>query len=159
MNVHKDLGDKFVGGVFTLIGIGLLIFGIIDYYQAKSSTSWESVPGKILKSTVEKRRNEDGGIYEPIIVYSYKIKKKRYQSRTVYFGESLEQTSLKFSQELVSKFPVSTQVNVYYNPKSPSNSILLTGVTNGNYKKILIGIGFMIVGVFIVKNKLDKENI
>lgn len=159
MNTKQDLSHKLLGGVLTLVGLGVLIFAIFDYYEAKSSTSWENTIGKILESTIESHRNDDGITYKPVIVYSYKVNKKRYHSRVVYFGESLHHSSIKVPQDLVNRFPIGSEVKVYYNPKSPSNSILLAGVTNDNYINIFIGFALMVGGIFVVKNKLDKEKV
>jgi hypothetical protein len=72
--------------------------------------------------------NVDGSVrlgwaYLPNIAYEYRANAAEFQSRQIFIGQQFPST-IRFSNELVEKYPVGKEITVYYNPEKPEMAIL-----------------------------------
>jgi hypothetical protein len=109
----------FVFGVFNTVFVAILFF---TQRQVRTISKWPSVRGTVLSSRVELRESGEGGVMEhPAVVYSYEVKGETYKGERIAPGPSLSGSGAK---QVVARYPAGNQVNVYYNPKDPSDSVL-----------------------------------
>lgn len=158
MTPFRGLSKKFLGGIITLGGLGIIIYGSVNLYYANSSNSWNETSGLIIRSEIKKSRTENGYQYDPDIVYSYRIGKKKFQSRRIMFGQSFSNNSIEAAKFWVDKYPFKSKITVFYDPTRPKNATLIKGATNGNYFTFFIGTIFMIGGFGIIIAIIRKEN-
>ena len=127
-------------GLFVVLSLIVIlpilgVFGGLGYIFAdrskkakmiqEAAQSWPATRGTILKSRVQ----VSGGEYttvSAIIEYSYQVGANEYTSRQIKPGDQLV-TMFNETEcyDLVEQFPVGAEVDVFYNPKKPSEAALL----------------------------------
>jgi len=150
-----------VGLVFFAIGIAVTTWGWNVLGNAKASTSWPSVEGKVVSSEVERERTSrrSGGrrrtstTYEAAIHYRYTVNGTEYSSDRVSFGE-YSSSNRAHAQGIVSRYPAGKTVQVYYDPNDPEVAVLESGTSWSCYIPIGIGIAFVIVGALLSAGSL-----
>lgn len=74
-----------------------------------------------------------------------KLQGKRIKLLQIKFCSS----SRKTAQRAVNQYPLKSKVKVYYNPRNPSDTVLIPGPTVGMYCLIIGGVALIILGVRI----------
>lgn len=136
-----DLFNLLFGGVSLLVtvcvcGSFIAIFAIIGVVlyrrmqqssaEEKAAQSWPTTNGTILSSSLQWRGGAHGTqSQEAIVIYQYQVSGQIYQGRTVRAGEQFLTVRVPGqAQAIVSRYPASAQVTVYYNPANPSDAAL-----------------------------------
>ena len=152
---HPAWINKLFPIVFSLAGVGLLVFGSQNLSSGYSSKDWKTTQGVVVESRlVDNGRSKTGGRNnKPVIEYSYDVERVSYTSDRILFGIA--------SDEWVEKYPEGTAVTVAYNPLQPSQSTLNTGVHYSAWIAPLIGIAFLLAVVisFWPSRKSNKSKI
>lgn len=78
-----------------------------------------TVPGVIIKSSIEKSEFERRG-YTIEVAYTYTVNDKKYISNTICCGS----TANELSKDIIKKYPVDSDVTVYYRGKKPNLSVI-----------------------------------
>lgn len=139
------------------IGVALLAVSIMlsDIPTMISSFSWPSVFGEITsRRLVSQRFKEyDGDYYtktEGYLKYSYMVEGRDYSGFAV---NALEEISCP--ESTARKYPQGREVEVYYNPRNPSQAVLEPGfVISGKAFSLLpwliwwCGVYFLTLGIF-----------
>lgn len=141
-------------GTFIVLGVGLLfalIGGGVGFFigkpildNAKASESWPSVPGKVIESELERRRNDGKTTYSAVIVYQYTVDGQQLECDDVWFGQYSTSDRSEINR-IVRQYPVGQQVDVYYSPNDPATAVLQPGVTASSY--LVFGIGMLFFGI------------
>ncbi len=129
---------------FVLFYIWLVIREVVRFIKGIQAKSWPTASGKIVNSNLVERWGSEDMEYEAEIKYSYTALNKEYKSNNLYFG-LLSPTSKWPAKYLVKKYKKPTNIKVYYNPKSPSESILIVGLNIIQIHTIII---LLIHGLF-----------
>lgn len=136
-------------GVFLVVGLGLVIFGVSEMMKAKDSENWPSVTGVVLKSKVSVDSSGDGTTYGADVTYRYKVKGKRYQGDKVTVSE-VSTSSRGRAQKIVKRYPKKKKVAVYYDPEEPETSVLEKGVSGGSWLMPGVGAMFLIIPLIML---------
>jgi Protein of unknown function (DUF3592) len=146
--MKKTLISLLVGIIFAIVGIAFT-FALAkpQMKKAEQSKTWPTTMGAVIKSEiVSEKDSEHGTMYRPEVVYVYSVDNREYTSNEITFGSSMVSTSRRKSvAKATYKYPVGKQVNVYYNPDEPYESVLETDVTFAT--KLLLWIGYLLIGV------------
>lgn len=150
----QTIGYLCGGGVIFLVFIGGIIatfFGIRNRRKASASQSWPAAAGVITKAWVEENQDtDDEGYtstnYTPKWEYQYQAGSETYTSSRISFGGITSYGRLKKAQEELNRFPINSQVHVYYDPANPGDSVLVQG-TKGTMIGIIIGIVLMVLSI------------
>jgi hypothetical protein len=142
-----------LGGVFFLLGIGLVIFGFVQHKKAKTSESWPTAGGSIVSARLDQSthtEDEDGHTYtstsyRPVIEYTYEIGGKIYQGNRVFPGASMSYDH-GTAQGIVNRYQPGAAVTVHYDPADPTQAVLETKSKGGNLFLIL-GAVFAVLGI------------
>ena len=133
------------GIIFLAIGLGIMIWGTKVLSNARASADWPATPGVITASSVERSQSSSSSsssssrpTYSANISYSYSVEGSNYTSGTVSFGQYGSSDS-DHAREIVSRYPVNKEVDVFYNPEKPETSVLEPGVTWSSY--LILGMG------------------
>lgn len=138
MSNNKLIYLQLLLGISAVIAI---IIGISQLWNAKQSNSWPSIRGKIIESYVTSNdRSPHSNVH---VDYEYSVE------NVVYRGDRLSY-SLTFNRYAdvsfyAGKFNKGASVDVYYEPSSPSNSVLIPG-----YEQELDEFGTIISGSFML---------
>ena len=137
--------------VFTLAGVGLLVFGSGNLTSGYASRDWKTTQGVIIESRlVDNGRSKSGGRnYKPVIAYSYEVERETFTSDRILFGIA--------SEEWVSKYPEGTSVTVAYQPSDPSQSTLNTGVPMTAWVAPLMGVAFLAAVLFLLRPSRRRD--
>jgi hypothetical protein len=113
--------------LIVLVGLGIFLYRRSQQGKAvkEAAQAWASTMGVVLSSSVQSRRTGKSVSTYPVVVYQYQVDGKSYQSQTVKAGEQYFNIRIiGQAQETVKRYPVGTQVMVYYNLANPQESAL-----------------------------------
>jgi hypothetical protein len=157
---RKGIGD-YLGGcggclsslafiaVFLAIGGGLSIWGWTILQNARASSGWPAVTGRVVTSEVTISTDSEGDdSYLPRVVYRYVVNDVEYENNTIKFGEN-SYDSERRAQQVAGDYPAGSNVTVYHDPERPDQSVLEPGVSGGSYIVIGIGAVFVVISVII----------
>ena len=141
---------------FTACGIMLFLFGAWKTVEAHSSASWSSVAGIVVNSSVETHsgnasRPRGGTSYAGGVTYQYTVDTKTYSNDVVRIGQ-LSTWSKSRAEETVRRHPVGA-TTVFYNSKSPQQSVLEPGIHADNFLVPIVGLMFSAVGLFLYRDR------
>lgn len=115
-----------LGVILPFVGVGLWFRNDAKKVEAikREAQTWQTVRGKIVTSRVEVSGTEYTTV-SPRIVYTYTVNGIEYQSRQVRIGDQiLTLYAGREPYDLVDRYPVGAEVEVYYNPEKPEQASL-----------------------------------
>ena len=111
---------------FLVIGPYMVYLGISPYLEDSEMGDWASTPGSIVASEVQSEyvQGRGGKIWHYYPAYQY-----TYEVNGVIFEDASRAPTGDFSteegaQEYLDEHPIGSQVEVYYDPEEPSDSVL-----------------------------------
>ncbi|HLX60584.1 MAG TPA: DUF3592 domain-containing protein [Planctomycetota bacterium] len=108
----------------TLLFDGAILYGVAQQLQVYV---YASTTGLITKSAVSARPHSKGGsTYDVDIGYTYAVSGKSYDG-TRYRYEHMS-SSDNWAAVVVKNFPPGKSVTVFYNPRNPSDAVLIQGI-------------------------------
>ncbi|MCU0522065.1 MAG: DUF3592 domain-containing protein [Anaerolineae bacterium] len=152
-NLVPALFAMVCGGIFTLALVGLGIFlvlqGVRSRSKAADSQTWPSVVGMVEEVEVResRSRDEDGHIdiaYYPHVGYAYDVAGQSYRAHRVTFGAIKPVKQAAIVKTALERYPLGSQVTVYYNPQKPSEAVLERDAT---HTQALLVIGIVCLGL------------
>ena len=110
------------------------IFGGIGWFLNKKSKeakslreaarNWATTTGKIITSRVEVSGGEYTSV-RPFVVYQYNVYSQDYSNSQIKAGDvHMSSYNSRAAYDKVDKYPVGSEVTVYYNPEDPQQSAL-----------------------------------
>ena len=136
-NTLGCLGTVFFVLIFMAVGIGISIWGWSVFQDARASESWPATNGEILSANVREDNDDEGTSYYGDVSFRYVVNDSVYTSDTVSFGQY--GGTRNHAEEIVARYPVGSQVTVYYDTNEPETAVLEPGVNSGSY--LLLGMG------------------
>ncbi|MBN1808753.1 MAG: DUF3592 domain-containing protein [Planctomycetes bacterium] len=142
--------------IFVVVGAGLAVYGNSVVAKAKASAGWPSAKGRIERSSLDSRRTRstdsrghgrETTSYYADIMYSYTVDGRKYSGGKVRYGAS--STSRAAADKLVEKYRAGEDVDVYYDPAKPEESVLEPGAVWQSYLMLGIGILLAIGGLLL----------
>jgi hypothetical protein len=124
-----------IAGAICTTAIPILILGGLGYFLYKrnqqsmayrqSTQKWLSATGTILMSSVQSQYTGGSHSTYPVVVYTYNVDGKNYQSQRIKAGEQFLNVRIAGqAQATVNRYPIGTTVTVYYDPSNPVESAL-----------------------------------
>jgi hypothetical protein len=155
-------GMSFGAALFSIIfmGIGapMLIYGSNEIYRAKISQSWPTATGQIIYGQVDEstttreegrnRRRRTSTTYGARIVFEYEAGGKTRFSNRRRFGE-LAGADAEWADEIASRYPEGSKLNVFYDPGDPDLAILEPGINSEAYWLPGAGLAFFLFGLAV----------
>ena len=141
-----------LGILCTPLFIGLipLIVGISHYSKEQEIAKWPSVTGTIVESRITQHIDDEGeDYYQPYYIYEYKVDGVKFKNDV--YSVSGDTTGYYLKGEAIeSKFKTGTKVNVFYNPKDPTNSYMHRAENTPTGTWILIILGVVLIGIGLI---------
>lgn len=138
-----------LGGIFTAVGGGLLVFWTIPtLIKAQASVRWTETPCTVISSRVKTHSGDDGTTYSVDIFYRYAVAGKDYKSnRYDHFGGSSSGRAGKV--RVVEKYPPGAQAVCFVNPDDPTEAVLRPGLgwsaLFGLIPLVFFGVGLVVL--------------
>jgi hypothetical protein len=140
-----------------LAPLALILFAAIyKSLQVRAAGDWPSVPGKVMVSNSEVRdvrvldkEREDGARLEPRnfanIVYQYSVSGEIFSNNRVSIDDDRGNFGVA---ETIARYPVGTDVTVYYNSRHPRDAVLERDTPKGWWGCLGIGTAVTLVIIF-----------
>ncbi|AMN40004.1 DUF3592 domain-containing protein [Rhodoplanes sp. Z2-YC6860] len=94
--------------------------------QVASGKAWARTKGEVIESKVVVENfhtDDDDSDCTVAVRYRYAVAQKTYESDRIAFGDA-GHTMRLLAQQAVAKYPTGAKVDVFYNPKRPSQAVL-----------------------------------
>ena len=154
-NLAAPLIGMLCGGFFFLLFLGLGIFLIYRTQQSKkkaaASQNWPSTTGQITDSHVSRSQSTDSdgetiASYSARVAYTYQVGGQTYSGENIAFGFNPSYNNQPKAQAAAARYPMGSQVSVYYDPGNPSDAVLERQAP-GSKVGMIVGIIFIVTSV------------
>ena len=120
--------------------------------RAQQTQRWPSIPGKVISRGITSRCHDDDVQYSPCIRYRYQIGERQYDNTIGVHTLVQEWGDKDWAEEIARRFESDT-VQVYYDPKDHSKSVLERGIDRSYIWMIpcclvLVGIGLWMTEIW-----------
>jgi hypothetical protein len=139
------IGKQDIPGlvIIAIIGLGLSSLGFTKIKRAEESKRWPVTSGVITSSQIS------GAIkYYPSITYTYSVDSVFYNSNGIS-NINFNTKNRTVVEEFLDKYPVGSEVKVYYNDLKPDNSFLEPGINTGHILLLAFGIMLLAIPIFL----------
>lgn len=153
MNISETEDITFIFYILLIVGgIEVLLF-IYLYPKAKRTYQWHCIKGTMCYMRVEKTDSstaDDARIsYKLDTLYKYEVDEIKYSSKRIFIGDFILSNNSEALKRKIIKHTKKSQIDVYYNPLKPAESVLEPGVNKAIYKNIVIGVSFIILSIIL----------
>lgn len=154
--------NNIIALILGIIGLILIIRGIWINWTIDMIKSWAitnatvlSVMTKQLGNNIDniyltpKQINDEPykfGRYIPKIIYSYTVNGTKYDSNSVIYP-AVSSYGYDKVRSIVGNLKDGDTIEIYYNPKNPKKSYIITG--KRDYSGLMIGIILVIIAVYL----------
>jgi hypothetical protein len=119
--------EPIIKAIFLGVFILILLHTFYSALKSLFASSWPKANGEIVYAGILEEDDGESSTYKPVIEFKYKVKGKVYTSNTFAFG--FMASSFRFlSSSIFKRYRNRPYVKVFYNPKKPSQGVLLTGI-------------------------------
>lgn len=119
----------------SLVGPGMVFFGLRQRSRARESARWPRVSGTVTKAAL--RKDGEGTVVDVAVEYDYAVNGVSYVGNRLRFGGWHWKTGL--IQAELDRYRPGTAVSVFVSPGNPSDAVLLPEA-QGSLWWILLGI-------------------
>ena len=123
-------GPRLFVIVFIMLGLFCLAFGTSLAIQGIRASSWPMAKGIVIKSEVKALKTQEKIRIARLcfyIDYIYQVRDKVYEGHKISVGWQCFGSEDKIKR-LLMLYPSGKKIQVYYNPKNPSQSLLQPGL-------------------------------
>ena len=144
MNIVNIIFGRLFPLPFVLGGALMTKIGVEELQTADSSKNWPLATGLIKHSEVVYQKNDDSesGTYKAVVLYEYTVSGNKFSNDLVAYGEN-GSCDISHQNSIVNRYREGEEVNVYYSPQDPQESVLEPGIIGQTW--ILPGAGFFFV--------------
>ncbi len=126
---------------FIAVGLMITAFGWRAFQKGKSTKEWPSVTGIISETRMASDEND----LLPDIRFSYTVDNRHFEGRLEFPPGTMPMPG--FAANQIEKYPLGSEVMVYYNPQQPDQATLEPGRARDDWLLLAVGIGFTAIGL------------
>jgi hypothetical protein len=90
-----------------------------------AAAAWAQTDGTVLSTTIQIRRVGQSRSEIPVVIYAYQVDGRPYQSYRVRAGDETGRIRvIGDASSTLDRYPVGSNVTVYYDPHDPANAAL-----------------------------------
>jgi uncharacterized protein DUF3592 len=156
--------------LITTLPLGLIavVLGMQAWrglHRANAARSWPRVTGWVVRSgvrsatvrvrsSISASRYRTALRYAPQVIYQYEVEGRRYEGERLHMGDTAMHSGEAVAERSAARYPVGSQVTVYYDPANPADATLdpRTGWGTrvlGLVALGVLGIALVVAAVFI----------
>ncbi len=162
---HRALVNRLICGAFVLI-VALWILPTVyrGFRDGPRSTSWPVVEGTVIDHKIVPVDREGAGARLGLmLIYQYEVDQQTFKGSAIDVAGTVVVFHGELAQELQvwgeKEFPKGEPIEVFYDPKQPSEAVLVTGIVPTTYWQLLFLIFIVAAYVFfIVKSERKNTN-
>jgi hypothetical protein len=140
--------------ISAIIGIGLTLLGSVKLKNAAETNRWPITNGTIISSEVAGSMK-----YYPFVSYTYSVDSAVYTSDRIA-TMSFNTKNKSAVEEVLKKYPLGSEIKVYYNSADPSKALLEPGINRGNILLLAFGLLVLAIPTFsVIFMKFDLKNV
>jgi len=147
--------------MFAIVVISVA-FGM---YNFNRSAAWETTSGVVFHSEMTRVTRPSVGDnitglidYELRVGYQYNVKGKDYRSFSLMAGVPSIVGEKREADDILARYPVGETVAVFFDPKKPAKSALITSKNNGLMLVVLVVFLFVIgASIFFAMRLLSSD--
>ncbi len=150
---------SFWAGAMLAVAIFILGKAGAIWWRARRSMGWPSVMGVVEETWVrvsESRYDTDDGsffsteMFHPEIRYRYWVDGRTYEGQWIYSGGQTGVADRDEAEKVLAPYAAGRQVQVFYNPRNPSEALLQPGKVDGLGAMVLIALLFLAMAFWLV---------
>ena len=134
-----------VASIFLFLVVGLILVGLGSYWhvKGKSTLSWSSVLGQIVDSSITTKQSRSNA-YTLRVRYTYDTDGYLQTGERIAYGYH---GGAGYSENhlMMERLSAGSHVKVYYNPRSPDQSVLVCGPTRSSISFFIFGLLWLIM--------------
>ncbi|MGZ5872974.1 MAG: DUF3592 domain-containing protein [Bradyrhizobium sp.] len=131
----------------------ILVIVVSKLWEARRAAAWPQAAGRIVKSTIEARRDQSAGeattvTNVPVVEYEFAVAGTTYRGTRISIGEDSGGAN---TDTTLARYPVAATVMVYYDPADPTDCVLERDIPRefGRGCALIVAIGAIVVaGVY-----------
>ena len=142
--------SQIVGIAFAIVGVLLMQHFGRALYRARHSYNWRKTNGYLVG------RGPHGDDAAAVLTYTYSVHGVEYTSNRYDLAGSRvgAAASAAFADHSVGQL-----VTVWYDPSAPGRAVLVPGLQNSTYQRLLLGAAFLFCGVsFLLAARADAKD-
>ncbi len=128
----------------AISGAGLFGYGLYLRSKLRFCQGWPQATGKVTQSGLD---TDDG--YRVRVIYEYSVNGAGYSSSRVQLGTPTTYLRKSSADAAVRRYPVDSQLTVYYDPENPAEAVL-DRTSPGGLEYIIWGVLLLIMMVLVV---------
>ncbi len=128
----------------AIIGVALFGYGLHLRSRLSACRSWPQTTGRVTQSDFD---TSDG--IELYVIYEYTVNGVGYSSTRVQFGTPTTYLRKSSADAALSRYPVNSQLTVYYDPENPADAVLDRTSPSG-LEYIILGIVLLVMEALVV---------
>ena len=142
--------------IIGVLGILSLVFWGWRMHAANQSLNWKQTAGVVTKSYVAPYGGNTRGYYQAVVFYDYSVDGVKYQGHQIYINDTYSNKPSEL-QSLVTLYPVSSIVPVYYDPTEANQAVLKPGRQGTMRDYGLFFVGGLMVIVALIAMALSRK--
>ena len=159
---HRALVNRLICGAFVAV-VALWILPTVyrGFRDGPRSTSWPMVEGSVIDHQIVPVDREGAGARLGLkLVYQYQVEQQSFTGSNIDVAGTMVVFHGELAQELQargeSEFPKGNPIEIYYDPKKPSDAVLVTGIVPTTYWQLLFLIFIVAAYIFFIM-KHDRK--
>ncbi len=146
------------GGGFTLIGLLFLVIGAFQLRQGLKTNDWPVTAGRIIESKIveenvsgssaRRRTHSFDRKYTINVRYSYEMNGQKFEGDRLRYGNKSYRSWASAKDEQLLFLP-GKEVQVYYDPTTPHQSVLIKGI-GLSWLALALGLMALVIGLVVM---------
>lgn len=128
--------------IFSIVVVGLLAN---QYFNALKTHRFRQTTGMVLSSEIKGELGSSRYYFEPLIFYEYTVEGKRYENNIYSVAFTTHYKSKV--KKILSRYKPGRTIDIYFNPKDPSESVLMTGIKPIRSFAMIIMVSLLLIAV------------
>lgn len=148
---HNNKDRRAVASLLFVFALLIGLFAFIYLPVGLSTYGWDQTVGKVIEVERLKRRGSSDNI---VITYSYQIDGRDYANDRIWYAF---RTNSEEIEQVLSNHPTGSAIPVYYDPSSPSRSVLVRGIDPVLYLLMPFPLVMIAISLWMWKKGLSPE--
>lgn len=124
-------------------GIAAIVYSLVQRRQLRASESWVPSMARVTKSGLVVAASSDSTEYGVAVTYEYSVDGVAFSGKQIRFG-SRSYVRRKSAQAELDRYPLNSNVPVYFNPANPQEAVL---VREAPANKLYFAMGILALGL------------